>query len=194
MRARPVLAAIGTVAVWCAIAVGPSGAAAAPAPPVAPYTSPPFHCHFVHFGNGVAPDPADTSQDPLCVDYDKRDITVSNGGAVRFLLSEPARFAAAVPKCQYWQRDHWSVQVSRPDGAIVRWDGSYWFDKGRGTGAALFRHFTVAGQPVGAWQVAGALEVISPELAALIRDYGAGPSGGGGASFWLGAGDPRCPR
>jgi hypothetical protein len=188
------MAAIGIVASWCAIASGPRAAAAAPAPPVTPYRSPPFACDFVHFGNGVAPDPADVPQDPFCVDYDKRDITVSDGGAARFLLAEPARFAAAVPKCQYWQRDHWSIQVSGSNGAIVRWDGSYWFDKGRGAGAALLRNFTLAGQPVGAWQAAAMVEVISPEVAALIRSYGAGPTGGGGAAFSLGADDLQCPR
>lgn len=188
------LAALALVAMAWVVGTPAGAAAAGSSPPFAPYQPPSFRCTFVHYGNGVAPDPAQVRQDPLCVEYDKRDITVSNGGAIRFLLAEPARFAAAVPKCQYWQVDHWSVQISPGNGPVLRWDGSYWFDKGRGTGAALLRNFSLAGQPVGAWQAAAVVDPLSPQLAASIRQYGAGPSGGGGASFALGGGSPQCPR
>ena len=107
-------------------------------------------CHFRHFGEGVAPPPRGYTDDPLCVDYAKRDITVDNGGAVRFAAAEPARFAIAVRACRYWQVDHWSVQLDRGFTAIVRWDGSYWYDRGRGIGGVLMRNFRVAGQPSGA--------------------------------------------
>lgn len=170
-------------------------AAGASAAPAAPYQPPPFarQCHVRHFGEGVAPPVTGYPDDPLCVDYAKRDITVDNGGAVRFLLAEPARFAIAAKPCRYWQQDHWSVQLDRAYGAVVRWDGSYWFDKGRGIGGVLLRNFTVLGQPAGPTQAAAAVATVSPALAAAIRAYGAGPGGGGGMAFSLGGGQPGCP-
>jgi hypothetical protein len=173
----------------------PAASAAAPAPPT-PYAPPPFahHCHVRHFGEAVAPPPTGYPDDPLCVDYAKRDITVDNGGAVRFLLAEPARFAIAVPKCRYWQVDHWSVQVDRGFTAVVRWDGSYWFDKGLGTGGVRLRGFRIGGQPVGADQAAALVATVSPPLAGQIRRYGKdGHGSGGGMAFSLGGGDPQCP-
>jgi hypothetical protein len=172
-----------------------TGAAAAPKPP-SPYADPPFahRCHFRHFGEAVAPPASGYPDDPLCVDYAKRDITVDNGGAVRFVGAEPARFAIAAKPCRYWQIDHWSVQLDRGFTAVVRWDGSYWFDKGRGIGAVLMRHFSIAGQSAGADQAAAAVATVSPTMAAYIRAYGRGGNGsGGGSAFDLGGGDPQCP-
>jgi hypothetical protein len=144
-----------------------------------------------HYGNGKAPNPLTLTADPLCVDYNKRDITADNGGALRFLEAEPARFAVA-GKCQYWQQDHWKVRLDRGLGAVVSWDGSYWFDIPDGRGAAILRHFQIAGQPAGPDQAAAAIETVSPAMAAMIREYGAGPSGGGGASETLPGGLPQC--
>jgi hypothetical protein len=177
------------------IAATGAAAFAAPSPPT-PYSPPPFagHCQFRHFGEGVAPPIQGYKDDPLCVDYAKRDITLDNGGAVRFTLAEPARFAIAAKPCKYWQVDHWSVQIDRGFTAVVRWDGSYWFDKGRGIGAAVMRNFRIAGQRVGAAQAAAAIAIVSPQLAGEIRTYGRGSGrSGGGASFNLGGGDPQCP-
>ena len=69
--------------------LGP-GASAQPAAPYAPYADPPFaaQCQWHSFGEGEIPPLGLLGQDPLCVEYSKRDITVSNGGAVRFLLAE----------------------------------------------------------------------------------------------------------
>jgi hypothetical protein len=191
------------IVVLVALLVGSTCAAAAaiaaerpdpapPAGPVTPYVAPPFaHACRVHsYGEGEAPDPAHSPDDPLCVEYAKRDITVDDGGAVAFLLAEPARFAVAAPKCQYWQRDHWSIQVSRGDTAIIRWDGSYWFDKGTGQAAGRLRHLTVGGRHVSARQAARLVRPASPELAAYLREYSRGGDGaayGGSAAF-----DPRC--
>jgi hypothetical protein len=178
-----------------AVVAGATAATAAPAPP-APYADPPFarHCHFRHFGEGVAPPATGYPDDPLCVDYAKRDITVDNGGAVRFVAAEPARFAIAAKPCKYWQVDHWSVQIDRGFTAIVRWDGSYWYDRGRGIGGVLMRNFSVAGQPAGADQAAALVATVSPTMAAYIKAYGRGAHGsGGGSSFSLGGGDPTCP-
>ena len=149
---------------------------------LAPYRPPTFHCKTVHrYGNGVAP-PLTLKGDPLCVVYNKRDITVDNGGAIRFLLAEPARFAVA-GKCQYWQRDHGKVRIDRGFEAVVEWDGSYWWDLKKGDGAAILRNFRIAGQPAGAAQVAKLVATVSPSMAKQIRRYGEGSNGGGGASM-----------
>lgn len=168
--------------------------AAEPPSPVRPYYKPPFakRCEVHSFREGEVPDPADYPDDPLCVEYAKRDITVDNGGAVAFLLAEPARFAMAGPKCRYWQQDHWSVQFSRGDTPVVRWDGSYWFDKGTGRAAGRLSRVRVGGEPVSVSQAAELVEDASPELAAYLRQYGRGGNGmgtDGGVPL-----DPRCMR
>ena len=166
------------------------------ADPVAPFVEPPFadECDAIHhFDEGVAPPIDGCSVDPLCVEYEKRDITAANGGAVDFLAAEPARFAIAIPKCRYWQQDHWRVQVSPGDPTIVGWDGSYWFDKRNATGGAEFNNFTIGGQTGSPGQVADLVEPTDPNLAAAIRSYGSGSGGGGGSSFNLGIDpDPAC--
>ena len=154
---------------------------------VAPYQNPLFKCHVKHYGDGQAPNPLTTHADPLCVDYSKRDITADNGGAIRFLLAEPARFAVAAT-CRYWQQDHWRVQIDRGYSQVIRWDGSYWFDIPDGTGGGILRHFRIDGQPVGATQAAAAIAAVSPAMAALIRTYGTKHDGGFGASFALPSG------
>jgi hypothetical protein len=128
--------------------------------------------------------------DPLCVVYNKRDITADNGGLARFLEAEPARFAVA-GKCQYWQRDHWRVRVDRGVTTVVQWDGSYWFDLKNGAGGGILRHFKVGGQPASAKQAAKAIAPLSKPVAKEIRKYGA-KGGGGGASVSLGSGYPQC--
>ena len=52
---------------------------------VVPYEDPPFRhqCVVHHYEEHEAP-PLDVPDDPLCVEFEKRDITASNGGAVRF--------------------------------------------------------------------------------------------------------------
>ncbi len=159
------------------LATSLNGASAAPG--LAPYQSPTFRCEVVHhYGNGIAPNPLTLTDDPLCVVYNKRDITIDNGGAIRFLLAEPARFAVA-GKCQYWQRDHWRIRIDRGMRPLVQWDGSYWWDLKTGIGGAILRHFRIAGQPVGAAQAAAAIATLSPPVAHEIRKYGGSGSGGG---------------
>lgn len=165
------------VAAAAALVAALPGTAAA-GTPVGSYDAPPFadECTVHRFGEGVAPDPLGYPDDPLCVEYAKRDITVSNGGAVRFLLAEPARFAIAVPACRYWQLDHWSVQV-RPGGpTLVGWDGSYWFDKAAGTAGASVRNVTVAGQPAEPEEAAAALRPYDPRLADALEKAARGVS------------------
>ena len=55
----------------------------------------------------------------------------------------------------------------------VGWDGSYWFDKGNGTGGARLRNFQVGGQPSSPDQAAAAIAPLSPELAAAQPLIGA---------------------
>jgi hypothetical protein len=157
-----------------------------------PYYAPPFrsHCAVRDYGEGKAPDPATTHQDPLCVEYQKRDITLDNGGAVRFLRAEPNRFAVALDKCAYWQQDHWSVQVSRGQTAVIRWDGSYWFDKGSGQAASRLHDLTIGGRRAGLRRAARLVAPYSPELASYFRRYSRGGDGMGySGSFPF---DPRC--
>lgn len=150
--------------------------------PLAPYAAPAFmrECHFLRYGEGEKPPLSVAARDPLCVEYAKRDITIDNGGAVRFLLAEPSRFAVAAQACRYWQLDHWSVQVDRADQALVSWDGSYWFDRTHGTAASRLRNFTINGHPAGISQAADAVRPLAPALADYLERYGEGPNGGGG--------------
>jgi hypothetical protein len=169
------------VAAPAAVPVGAPAALAgvprpmADAPPASAYTDPPFgpRCDWHVFGEGERPPLSLYRENPLCVEYAKRDITLDNGGWLRFVLAEPSRFAIAVPSCRYWQRDHWSVQVSTGALPLVTWDGSYWFDKGLGVLAARLVGFRVAGVPAGAGDAANALRPQCPELADAIAAYGA---------------------
>ncbi|MET7382361.1 hypothetical protein ABZT08_26715 [Streptomyces sp. NPDC005526] len=168
MASFPRSVAAGLVALMTlTLGAAPADAAAGP---VTGYTDPGFaaECTFHRFGEGETPPLGLMDSDPLCVEYAKRDITVSNGGAVRFLLAEPARFAVAVPACRYWQLDHWSVQA-RPHGTeLVGWDGSYWFDKSTGSAGARLRHLTVAGVPATPAHAARVLRPYDPRLADAV--------------------------
>ncbi|MGW1950348.1 hypothetical protein ACWCRC_39370 [Streptomyces sp. NPDC001940] len=151
----------------------PAASATAAEPGVGGYTDPSYAsaCTFHRYGERETPPLSLFSADPLCVEYAKRDITVANGGAARFVLAEPARFAIAVPACRYWQLDHWSVQATVGGTEMVGWDGSYWFDKAEGSAAAKVRNITVAGQPAQAEEAARVIRPYDARLAdALLRD------------------------
>lgn len=190
---RWVLTAVAALAL---LAPGPPVAAArtatgtATSPPEAfsDYTDPPWRCRLHRFGDGEPPPLALIGTEPLCVEYSKRDITVTNGGAVDFLLAEPARFAIALPACRYWQRDHWSVQVATGTTRVIGWDGSYWFDKSAGRAAMRLRNITVGGAPADPEEAAALLRPVSPDLADAFLRY-AGP----GRSLRLPSGLP-CPE
>ncbi|MFC9457125.1 hypothetical protein [Streptomyces sp. NPDC056983] len=159
--------------VAAAAALLPVASASAAEPGVGGYADPSYAsaCAFHRYGEGETPPLSLFSADPLCVEYAKRDITVTNGGAARFLLAEPARFAVAVPACRYWQLDHWSVQAMPGGTELVGWDGSYWFDKAEGSAAARVRNITVAGQPARAEEAAKVIRPYDARLAdALVRD------------------------
>jgi hypothetical protein len=80
------------------------------------------------------------------------------------------------------------VQVSDSSAALVSWEGSYWFDRGAGQGAARFLDFQVGGMPASAEQVADLIEPLSTEWADALRAYGPGTGG----RIELGGGDPTC--
>lgn len=176
--------------------LGTGSAADPPLPPgpLVPYVAPPFaaDCEVHRFGEGQIPDLTSLPDDPLCVEYAKRDITLTNGGALRFLLAEPARVALAAGKCAYWQQDHWSIQVAPGQVPLVRWDGSYWFDLGRGQAGARITGLSVAGRPATLARAADALAPYSPLLAAYLRAY----SHGGDGATYAGAVplNPSCAR
>ena len=106
----------------------------------------PFDCTLQNVGLGTDfPRPDD---DPFCVEYDKTHQNVTMLGVVEFLAQEPARVAAAVPKCFYYQHDHWtgSIVQGDPRTETYHFDGSYYFDKARGAGGVHVRNFRIAGQ------------------------------------------------
>src|SRR4051795_3520040 len=105
----------------------------------------PFACTLQQVGTGTdfpLPD-----ADPFCVEFDKTHQSVADGGVVDFVSKEPARVAAAGPKCFYFQRDHWtgSAAPGQPP-ELYHWDGSYWFDKARGMGGVYVENFRIGGQ------------------------------------------------
>ena len=106
----------------------------------------PFNCVLQQAGEGV--EFQDPDADPFCVEYDKTHQNVTEGGLVAFLHLEPARVAAASPKCFYYQRDHWTSRVDQENEATEtwNWDGSYFFDKARGIGGAYVENFTINNQ------------------------------------------------
>ncbi|MDX3076895.1 hypothetical protein ACIP98_27435 [Streptomyces sp. NPDC088354] len=149
-----------------------AGPAAATAPE--PYTEPAFagSCTWHSYGEGETPDPWLWLTEPVCVEYAKRDITFDNGGAVRFLLAEPARFALALPVCRYYQRDHWSVQSTTGAVPYVTWNGRYWFDKRDRRAAMRLTDFQVNGVSAGIGDVVTALRPRLPEVADVLAAYG----------------------
>src|SRR3954452_15818313 len=106
----------------------------------------PFECELQQLGTGTNfPHP---DADPFCVEYDKTHQNVTELGVVDFLSQEPARVAAAGPKCWYFQRDHWVGSVVQDDGTTqtYKWDGSYFYDKARGLGGVAIDNFTINGK------------------------------------------------
>ncbi|MFL5825086.1 MAG: hypothetical protein ACJ76V_01035 [Thermoleophilaceae bacterium] len=142
--ARKLLAAVLASLAFAVPAMAQSGA------PAAPWDGTnPFNCTLQQAGGGV--DIPDPSADPLCVEYDKTHQTVLDGGIADFLSKEPQRVALALPKCFYYQRDHWKAQLATGlpaplDTALYQWDGSYFFDKLHGTGGVYVENFRALGQ------------------------------------------------
>jgi hypothetical protein len=141
----------------------------------------PFKCQLQNVGTGT--DFPHPDADPFCVEFDKTNQNLTDFGIVEFLLQEPARVAAALPKCFYFQRDHWSgwiVQGGEPE--LWHWDGDYWYDIARGVGGASVRNFRIGGVAMDA----------TPYVPAAYRPY-FDPDGGGGVVVELETRPPsRC--
>ena len=106
----------------------------------------PFDCTIQDAGQGTTvPDPG---ADPYCVRFDKTNQNVTQLGLVDFLSKEPARVAAAVPKCFYYQEDHWRESLIQSDQQTVVYEfyGHYFFNKATGDGGVWVSGFTVAGK------------------------------------------------
>jgi hypothetical protein len=180
-RRKPVVLAASIALAACAVPVEPVFAQTSPAV-VAPYDgSIPFDCVLQDAGTGTEfPDPG---ADPFCVEYDKTSQNVTDLGIVDFLSKEPARVAAAVPKCFYFQRDHWTgsvVQGQPPE--LWHWDGSYFFDRARGIGGVHTANLRVGGRPLDGAPFA------PPEYRPYFE-----PGGGGGVMLRMDGGiDPDC--
>jgi hypothetical protein len=143
----------------------------------------PFACELQQLGTGT--DFPHPDADPFCVEYDKRHQNVTQLGVVQFLTQEPARFAAAGPKCWYFQRDHWVGSVVQDDGATqtYKWDGSYFFDKARGLGGVYIENFSINGQTGDPRTLPGFPEAWKPYF---------GPGRGGVQTSDTVRADPRC--
>src|SRR4051794_2122486 len=122
----------------------------------------PFSCTLQQLGMGTEfPQP---DADPFCVEYDKTHQNATELGVVQFLSMEPARVAAAGPKCFYFQRDHWRGYVVQGDTRTqtYAWDGSYFYDKSKGTGGAYVENFSINGRTSDPTQLPGFPEAWKP--------------------------------
>lgn len=143
----------------------------------------PFVCTMQYAGEGTTfPNP---NADPFCVDYDKTHQDISQLGLVTFLTKEPARVAAAVNKCWYFQQDHWTGQLIAGDGSTetYHFDGHYFFDKRWGAGGVHVENFTINHQTADVSQL--------PGFPAAWKPY-FGPGRGGLMFLGQIRSDPQC--
>jgi hypothetical protein len=162
------------------LAGGPAGALA---PPTGWNGANPFNCELQNAGFGTAfPHP---DADPFCVEFDKRRQNVTELGVVDFLSQEPARVAAASPKCFYFQSDHWrgSIVQNDPSTKTYEWDGHYFFDKATGDGGVWVTNFNFNGQTYDPSAIPG----MPPEYARFF-----GPGTGGSISHNSIPTESRC--
>lgn len=137
---------LATLALGVVLALLLNGASARALSPPTPWDGVnPFNCTIQDAGQGTTvPDPG---ADPYCVRFDKTNQNVTQLGLVDFLSKEPARVAAAVPKCFYYQEDHWRGSLIQSDQQTVVYEfyGHYFFNKATGDGGVWVTGFTVAG-------------------------------------------------
>ncbi|HVS28114.1 MAG TPA: hypothetical protein VHE14_01065 [Solirubrobacteraceae bacterium] len=166
-----------------ALALIPAGQTLASSPPTSWNGVNPFRCTLQQAGFGTAV--ADPGADPFCIEFDKTHQNVTQLGVVDFLTQEPARVALAVPKCFYFQSDHWRGSIVQSDGSTktYEWDGHYFFDKARGEGGAWVTNFNINGHT----SDPGMLPGLPPDFA---RD--SGPGTGGVRTMNDVPGDPGC--
>ncbi|MEK6276759.1 MAG: hypothetical protein AABM29_01940 [Actinomycetota bacterium] len=165
------------------VALGACAPAAAQGPQKAYRGLSPFNCDLQYVGTGVTfPKPG---AEPFCVEFDKTQQNVSDFGIFDFFANEPARVAAASPKCFYFQRDHWTGSfVQGTDPEFWHWDGSYFFDKSNGSGGANLANFRSGGQALNA----------APYAPAEFQPFLAPGGGGGGYAEGEVESDPSCAK
>jgi hypothetical protein len=181
---RPVMvrSVVGGIAAAAALIAAAPAAAQSPPEAFGPYDgSIPFACTLQYVGTGT--DFPDPDADPFCVEYDKTNQNVTDFGLAEFTAQEPARVAAASPKCFYFQRDHWTGSIQQgSEPELWHWDGDYFFDKARGVGGVSVRNFRLGGVPMDA----------SPYVPEAYRPY-FDEGGGGGVLVELESDpDPNC--
>ena len=145
MAGRPARLWLSALVVTMVVATGAGAPSARALSSPTPWDgTKPFPCTVQDAGRGTAvPDPG---ADPYCVHFDKTGQSVTDLGIVDFLLKEPARVAAAVPKCFYYQEDHWRGSITPGGPALYEFTGHYFFNKATGDGGVWVTGFTVAGQ------------------------------------------------
>jgi hypothetical protein len=140
------------------------------------------------------------------VRFDKTHQNVDQLGIVDFLSQEPARAAAASPKCFYFQEDHWRSSVVQSNGSTVlyEWIGHYFFDKANGDGGAWVSGFSVGGQTYDPSQLPGFPPQYAPFFGPgtggfithnevpVDSDCAARAKANPGAIYARAAGAPRC--
>jgi hypothetical protein len=168
------------VLVVALIAASVAGAAE---PPVPWDGANPFACELQQAGfEPTGPQP---EADPYCVEFDKRRQNVTQLGVVEFLSKEPARVAAASPKCFYFQSDHWRGSIVQENEATktYEWDGHYFFDKASGEGGVWVTNFNLNGHTSDPRELPGFPEEWKPFF---------GPGTGGVRTLNSVEADPRC--
>ena len=184
LEPRPVRAGLVSAVIAGLVGVAMITATPAGAQVPEPYRDPPFTCEVIDYGKEAPTLPA-PEQDPLCVRYDKSDITVSTLGAIDFLAAEPGRVALVAGKCSYWQQDHWVIRVSPETPPLVSWRGSYWYDARSGSAGGILRDLRVADQPASGDQFIEAIRpLVGDEQADQFQDF-ADDGGGGGMTMAL---------
>jgi len=166
-RVALVIAVASLLAAGAGPGVSPAGAVE---PPTGWDGTNPFRCELQQAGlTATVPDP---DADPYCVEFDKRRQNITQLGVVDFLLLEPARVAAAVPVCFYFQSDHWRGSIVQDDGTTktYEFDGHYFFDKARAEGGAWVTNFNVNGETWDPSQIPGV-------PAEFSRHFGPGTGG-----------------
>jgi hypothetical protein len=152
-RAAALALAAALAAALVIASAGPSRAASSPPTPWDGVN--PYNCVIQDAGTGTqVPNPG---ADPYCVSFDKTNQNVTQLGLLTFALNEPARTAAAVPKCFYFQEDHWRGSLVQSDGSseLYEFVGHYFFNKATGDGGAWITDFNVAHQTFDPTQIPG---------------------------------------
>jgi len=198
-RALAVVLTSGLVAVPVVLVLGGTASAQTPEP----YRDPPFTCDLYDYGTDAPPIPG-PADDPLCVRYDKTNVTVSTLEAVDFLAAEPGRVTIVAGKCSFWQQDEWAIRASPETPVLVSWSGSYWYDAVTGSAGGVLRDLEVAEQPASADAFIEAMRpLVGDEQAddfARFTDEGGGggltmslPDGFGYEACRAGDGEPEQP-